>query len=525
MDERLVVADAVRIPGRDAEADAVEIVAGRVRRVGLARDLRRPGLAEDRYPGAVIIPGLIDAHFHPVGYAALLAGLSLKTATDFADLAGRIRAHVAGLGPGQPLDAVRLDDEVLAERRLPTRHDLDAWVADRPVLLHRYCGHIAVANTAALTAAGIGPDTPDPAGGTLDRDHDGPNGILRETAIGMVATHLAGTRRVGRGQMVDAMTALAGLGITSLGAIVSVGDGPWATLGNEVEAVATAARDLPIKLRCYVIANTVEDLHTEHDRLDAAGVRATFAGVKRFGDGSLGGHTAAMHEPFADRDDTTGLLRLDPAVDLELARAALDLGGGVAIHAIGDRAVGAALDLCETLIAGGADPRLLRIEHVSVVTRADIQRFARLGVTASVQPAFIGSETGWLADRVGAARLGSTYPFRSLRDAGVMLAGGSDCPVEPPNPWAGMALARDRAGIVPAESLTAEEALALFTTWAAHAIGAAKPLSPGSAADLVVVDRDPLAVTPNELRETQVIATWVDGEPVSLDPSIADWNE
>ncbi|NNC75608.1 MAG: amidohydrolase, partial [Acidimicrobiia bacterium] len=496
---RLVIADDV--VGQDG--NAVEIAGGSVLRVGPVEELRRPGLSEERYPGGVIVPGIVDAHFHPVAYASLLNGLSLKTAADFADLQRRIQNRAAGLDQGRPLIGVRLDDETLAERRLPTRHDLDAWVSDRPVVLHRYCGHIAVANTAALKAGGIDASTVDPEGGSLDRDEEGPTGVVRETAIELVAMPLAGSNRVEQTQLVDAMTALAGLGITSIGAIVGIGDGPWAELGNEVEIVAEAARDLPIKLHCFVIANTFGDLHEAAGMLGAAGARVSFAGVKRFGDGSLGGHTAAMCLPFTDRPETSGLLRLDPEADGALARAAIDLGGRVAVHAIGDCAVGASLDLCESLIARGAEPSRLRIEHVSVITESDIDRFSRLGVTAVVQPAFIGSETEWLEARVGPDRIGRTYAFRSLLDAGVALAGSSDCPVEPPDPWAGMALARDRAGLVPEQSLTGTEALGMFTAGSASAIGLAPPLSTGSAADLVVIDRDPTSVTPDEVRQTQ----------------------
>jgi hypothetical protein len=144
---------------------------------------------------------------------------------------------------------------------------------------------------------------------------------------------------------------------------------------------------------------------------------------------------------------------------------------------------------------------------------------------ASVQPAFITSETEWLQARVGALRLNFTYPFRSLLEAGVVVAAGSDCPVEPPDPWPAMAVARDRAGLTPAQQLTAAEALGLFTDSAARALGEPRPLDPETAADFVVVDRDPLTCSPLELRDLEVIATYVAGKEVAVDRTLPTWND
>jgi hypothetical protein len=157
------------------------------------------------------------------------------------------------------------------------------------------------------------------------------------------------------------------------------------------------------------------------------------------------------------------------------------------------------------------------------MTRPDVARLAATGAIASVQPPFLTSETSWLEKRLGADRLPLTYAFRSLEEAGVTIAGGSDCPVESPDPWAGMAAARDRAGIVPAESLSAERALALYTTGGATALGEAEPLAAGSPADFVVVDRDPVLASPAELRATVVIDTYVGGEAVEVDTSRSVW--
>jgi predicted amidohydrolase YtcJ len=497
-------ADAV-ITADGSIGDSLVVEGGKV--AGIGR-----GLDADVALDGLITPGLRDAHFHPVTYAASLVQPVLKDASDFAEVGERLRA--AASDPGAPVVGLRFDDEALAEGRLPTRHDLDAMISDRPVLLHRYCGHIGVANTAALDLAGVGRDTTDPAGGSLDRDDGVPNGILRETAITLVAAAIARQRgpSITPDQLSGAMRGLASVGITSIGAILGCGDSAWADLGDETELVAAAA-DIPIRLNVLVIARGIDQLEAAAARVSGGNVR--FIGLKAFGDGSLGGHTAAMYEPFADAA-TTGTLRLDNDWAVALARRALPISERIAIHAIGDLANARVLDVFDRLIADGADPAQLRVEHASVLGREEIARFAHSGVTASVQPAFLASESEWLEKRVGPGRLPLTYPFRTLADAGVPLAGGSDCPVEPPQPLWGMAAARDRCGIVPEEGLSAAEALALFTTGAAAAIAEPVPLAVGSPADFIVLDIDPLAASPDDLRRAQVKATFVGGEPIDV---------
>lgn len=511
-----------RVERSDGSSQSLPVVDGKV-----AADSSDPSRVVD-LPAGHIVPGLRDAHFHPITYAASLVVPSLKAATDFADIEARLIGAGAALAPGTPMSAIRLDDESLAEGRLPTRRDLDQMVGDRPLIIHRYCGHIAMANTAALRLAGVTSETADPVGGTLDRDEHGePTGVLREMGIELVSLPLADQAgpAVTDDQVVDAMYALASVGLTSIGGIVGCGDGPWADLGDQFSQLLRVADRLPINVRVLVIGQDPDQLRDAARRINEAGSpRLTFLGVKIFGDGSLGGHTAAMHDPFTDAD-TTGQLRFDAASSRPLVETALELGGIAAIHAIGDRANAAVLDFYEDLIGDGADPGRLRIEHASILGPGEIASFARLGVTASVQPAFMASETEWLEKRVGSERLLQSYPLRTLLDAGVPLAGGSDCPVEPPHPLPGIAAARDRCGIVPEEALTAGEALDLFTAGAARSMLEPTPLAVGSPADFIILDVDPLTATPDELRAAQVVATYVDGEPVDIPAGILSWQE
>ena len=518
MPTQLFSADRLRIPGV-ADGDAILVSEGVVAAVG-SRDDLTGDLPEKRVDGAVILPGMRDAHLHPVAYAAALRGTTLAAAADFDGLVDRLAA-AARLSSG-PVLGMRLNEETLAERRLPDRHVLDAAVANRPLLAHRYCGHVAVANSYALALAGIDAMTTDPTGGSIDRDEDGvPTGVLRETAIELVAERFEGGNAVSGDELLSAMQRLVAAGITSVGAMLRTGAGAWASLGNEVDIAIAASDRLPVKVAAYVIEEAPDTVSRNKAKLDAAGPRLRWRGIKRFGDGSFGGHTAAMFEPFVDVD-TTGTMRLS-ALDRAIAEESLRMGGAAAIHAIGDRACRDLIDMYEELVADGANPHKLRIEHASVMTEDDIARLGRSGIIAAVQPPFLGSEATWLEQRLGAERINRTYAFAAMERAGVVLAGSSDSPVEPPDPWLGMALARDRAGMVPAQALSAQSAFAMYTSGAAFALEEPEPLAVGSPADFIYVDRDPLTVSPDEVRQTEVLATYVDGVEVEVDRSQPLW--
>ena len=226
---RLIVADAIR-DHAGVRGDAVLVAGHRIVEVGRSGDLRSADLPRRAFPGTTIVPGLRDAHLHPVGLAAALLRLSLKEATDFDAVADMLRDAAGGSRLAQPLTALRLDDESLAEGRLPDRDFLDRIAPDRPALLVRYCAHVAVANSMALSLAGIGDDTPDPVGGRMDRDEQGHlTGVLRETAIEPVSAALRSlAAAVTPDDLVRSAYGLASVGLTGIGAMVSTDAGYWA---------------------------------------------------------------------------------------------------------------------------------------------------------------------------------------------------------------------------------------------------------------------------------------------------------
>ena len=467
-------------------ANAILIENGSISAIGPAGALGSAGIEVIDHGTGVLAPTLHDHHFHPVGYASAVTGLSLKSAVDLADLLSMVRAAAEMLGPNEALIGNRLDEERLAGARLPTRDDLDQVVPDRPTLLYRYCGHIAVANSAALKLAGL-------IGDGLTGD-----GILREEAIQPVSNALAGVRPALALEDVNrALAGLPSLGLGRITAIVSVGEPLWCGVSDEIETLLAVATSVPIDFETLVIASTAAELETAAQRLGGGAENVSFLGWKDFADGSLGGRTAALHEPYSDDPANRGVLRLDPVHSRQMAEACLGLGGTVAVHAIGDLANDRVLELFEDLCRQGADPQRLRIEHASVLAPGAVDRMAALGVTASVQPAFLASEGGWLGKRLG-SRTERTYALEAMTTAGVRMVGGSDCPVEPPNPWGGISAAAGAGRLGP------ERALALFS----------QPLAPGNGADFLVIDCDPL--TSPELGSTRVLASYRRGQPLRL---------
>ena len=434
-----------------------------------------------RYDGFLSAPRH-DHHFHPFGYAGAISRLNLKEAPDFDGLRIRLQAATARLQPGESLTATRLDDEALTELRLPNRWELDEMVGTTPTLLHRYCGHIAVANSAALALAGLG-------------DHI--DGILREEEIGPVLNEVASRQAPMEPEVVEkALLGLASLGLGTITAIVSVGDPLFCEVPDELATLISLAPRVPLDFEVLVIAPDRSSLTTAASALKTAASNIRFAGWKDFADGALGGRTAALYEPFSDDPGNRGIMRLKRPQADEMARAALDLGGRAALHAIGDRANDAVLELFSDLMLLGADEKALRIEHASVLTPAARQRMANLGIAASVQPSFITSEVTWLHKRLG-GRVEQTYAFGEMEEEGIRLRGGSDCPVETPNPWEGMAAAR-------VGGLSARSAYELY----------GPALKVGGPSDLVVIDRDPLGAS--DVAGTRVLAAYRHGQPLDL---------
>jgi predicted amidohydrolase YtcJ len=472
--------------------------------------------------GRVMLPGMIDAHVHvmDMGFAALT--LDLSGTTSLEDALARIKTF-AEENPGRPWIIGRgWNQEKWGLGRFPTATELDAVVSDRPVWLERADNHAQWANTLAIQTAGITAKTPDPAGGKIIRDAKGaPTGVFVDNAIALVAKVVPAPRPEDRDlALAKAQEVLLAKGVT---AVADMGTKPadWA-------AFRRAGDEGRLLVRIMSYADSVETLELMagpeptgwfyNDRL-------RMGGIKLFLDGALGSRGASLKAPYADDHGTRGLPLLSPSQLRNLmSRAAMD-NFQTAVHAIGDAANAEVLAAIEELSESYKGDRRWRIEHTQIVDPADIARLGQHGVIASMQPLHQTSDRLMAEARLGPDRLAGAYPWRSVIKAGGRLAFGSDSPVEPADPWAGMAAAISRTdasgqpfgGWFPEETVSREQALAGFTADAAYAgfaEGRFGRLLPGERADFILVDRDPLFASPEALRATKVLQVWIGGVKV-----------
>ncbi|MEX2654787.1 MAG: amidohydrolase [Acidimicrobiia bacterium] len=479
-----------RIHGHDG-ADALRVEKGAVAEIGLASNMT--GRRVD-HAGGIVLPGLRDGHIHPIGLAAADNQVDLSDVTTIEQALERIRERAAQ--STGPVVAVAFDDERLAEHRMPTALELDSAVDDRPVLVYRHCSHRAAANSAALRTAGLGRESPNPTGGRIGRNLDGSlNGALEETAIALVSTPLsAESTGPTPAALRNVLHRLAGRGVVSVDAMVSFGASMWCAGPDELGTILAVADDPIIDISVFVICDSVAELRDAARRLDSAGPGVRFAGWKGFADGSLGARTAALRAPYADDPATSGLMVGSNLA--EMSEAAVDLGGVAAIHAIGDRAVQAGLD-----IAASLGPNTVRIEHASVIDPDQVAHMATAQVLASVQPSFATSDGEWIERRLGSQRAAWAYPFASMQRAGVTMRGGSDAPIESSDPFVGI----QDACLPRAEALDRESAIDLYV---------AAPLEVGVPATFLICDADPLRVPVDEISQITVRQMWIAGERV-----------
>ena len=515
----------------DARAEAVWISNGRIGAVGSRTDVADAaptGIRHVDAGGATVLPSLTDSHVHLLSYGLFLADIDASLPS-IADLVTTVRERAARVEPGTWLGGRGWDQERFAERRYPTRHDLDEAAPDHPVILRRFCGHVAVANSMALRLAGVTADTADPPAGVIDRDEHGePTGVLREDAAKLVEAHRpAPSESERRAALAAAIRRALAYGITTVHSQDAWQPGDTRGVLELYRAVAEDGA----RIRTYALFPAAEAaaLAAEGLRTGSGDEFVRLGPAKIFADGSLGGTTAALSEPYADAPGERGVL-MHPQEELnELVRAAHAAGDQVAVHSIGDRSTDAVLEAFGQ--AQRAHPRTdarFRGIHLQVLRQEHVRRLQELEVIADIQPKFVTTDGLWLEQRLGQDRLAHAYLLRSFFDAGIHACAGSDCPVEPLDPWLGIEAAVRRqdpeAGVTAdwlrREGVDAYRALRMFTAEAAYAEfreGRKGVVAPGALADLMVVDRDPTALEPEELRNVKVQATLLGGDVVHGD--------
>ncbi len=481
---------------------------------------RRDRVVETRSPdpsipqssSAVIVPGLIDSHTHPLEAGLQLLFVDMRGASSVAEVQQRLRdRHPDALERGMML-GFNLEPDRLSERRYPQRGELDEVIPEVPVFIYRVDGHSAVTNTAGLQLVLARWPGVRPPG--MDGDCNGrPTGVLRGEAYeraSRVFKHRLAPETVREALRLAGRQAAA-KGVTTIGALVGVedtNDDEWSVLLEELAACEVGA--VP-----YLQTWDVE-------------VPRQF-GLKQAGgclliDGSFGSRTAALSHAYSDAPGNCGTGYVGDEKLLSFLRAATTAGMQATVHAIGDRAVEQVVRCHEQLTGAGSDnPLRHRIEHAELLSNSLIARIAELGLVLGVQPAF---EAEWGGpDRMYAQRLGErwrdTNPYRRLFDCGVRLAGGSDAPITPVDPVAGIRAAVERPN--PAQTVRGEEAMAMFTSGAAFALdreNVCGSIEVGKDADITVLTSDPRTTTP-----CQVVATLRGGKCVYRNDSLAEYLE
>jgi predicted amidohydrolase YtcJ len=496
-------------------AEALAVAGGRIVAVGGRDDvepLASRSTARIDLEGATALPGFNDAHVHVWKVGQMLTSIVDLRAVDSLDaLALVVRERSRTTTDDSWVIGRGYNEAIMAEGRQPTVRDLDRAVSDRPVALTRTCGHMMVVNSRALELAGVGADTPDPAGGVIVRDESGnPTGLLQETAMGLakavmpspsVADYAEMVRAANRSQLQKGITSA-----TDAGAYPDL-----LAAYRDLEA----SRDLMVRINAMSVRLADEEAApyplpehfvSEFLRVDS---------VKLFADGGLSGGTAALSRPYRNLDGR-GLLRVEESELVGLGRESRRAGFRVCTHAIGDRAIDTVLNAY-----GKFGGRENRIEHFGLPDRDQIERARRLGTIVVPQTIFIRDLGANFRRYLTEEYLERCYPVRSMLDAGLVVALSSDAPVVPDDdPLLGVHAAvtrldRDGVAIAPQEAITAEEAIYAYTMGGAIASGDAEnrgSLTRGKWADLVVLDRSPLDVSADEIPGIEVRRTYVGGQ-------------
>ncbi|WP_265442754.1 amidohydrolase [Flexivirga meconopsidis] len=472
-------------------------------------------------PGALVLPGMHDAHIHTAALARSLVSVDLRPARSLAEALELVRAHVRTMPEGAWVFGGRWDSNKWERAVQPTAADLDTVSDGHPIALSSIDGHTMWANSAALRLAGINADYRDPAGGHVVRDADGvPTGILREEAQGPIDS-LSESPASGE---------LASLLVLAQDQLLSVGLTSVTDLNGEDARAAylqlKANGDLKIRVNKGIPRESLAAAISEGRRTGVGDDWMRVGPVKLFSDGALGSRTSHMGKDFHGDPGNRGIAVMTTDQLYDAARTAVDAGIAVATHAIGDQANHLVLDVYERLRAETGTRLPLSIEHTQFLQPPDVERLVRLGVTASMQPTHCTSDIDLVNALLPDHEL-VAYGWRTLLDAGAMLAFGSDAPVEEANPFFGLhaAVTRQRpdgsptGGWQPDERIRVDEAIAAYTSGSARLAGdfdRKGRLTPGRLADFIAVDTDitgdAVAAEPGRIRDTGVLQTVVGGE-------------
>jgi len=475
--------------------------------------------------GSMLVPGFIDTHVHFLSASSSLVSVQLRDAKTPKEFSERIGEFATTIEPGEWIINGAWDHTNWGGE-LPSRDWIDAVTPDNPVWVSRLDGHMGLANSPALEAAGVDADSPDIDGGTIVRDSSGaPTGLLKDNAMRAIFAAMPELTEAQLDRYLEAgMRHVAGNGVTTLHDVFADEFDSWASLAayrraNAKGALITRIYSVSPLHDWQILAEDVAANGRGDDWLRTGGLKAML-------DGSLGSHTAAFFEPFTDTPDDHGFF-VNSLEDMRAWITGADAAGlQVMVHAIGDKAIRDLLDIYyEVAKEHGDRDRRFRIEHAQHIHPDDIERFAVQNVIASMQPYHAIDDGRWAEDVIGPDRIKTTYAFKSLIESGAHLAFGSDWFVAPPSPIEGIYAAVTRRtlddanpdGWVPEQKITVEQALRAYTyegAFASFEENKKGTIKEGLLADMVLLDRDITTIAPQTIPDVEVLKTIVGGREV-----------
>lgn len=486
--------------------------------------------------GHAVIPGMADSHMHMYAYCQNQTAVNLEQAKSMDQMISLMKQKAENTPKGNWIKGVNFDQTKFKENRFPTKSDLDKISTEHPIVIRRCCLHAIVANTMALELAGVGPGYDPGSGGIVEFGEDGlPNGILKEQSTKVfdeIIPDPLSDQDLKKTIMLDVFHDMSSKGITTIHTYAAR---IW-RYNEDIDTYKHLEKEgeLPVRVTVYLDELFTPEKRTESQERDS--YRLTqLGGYKIFSDGSLGSRSAALFEDYSDAPNEKGFVLYEQKEFTSRVLTAYEKGLQPAIHAIGDRALDMTITAIEQTLQISRERGMsedeqrerlpFRIIHVQMIHDSFVERMKKLPVVLDIQPIFVGTDARWIEERIGSIRAKGAYAWKTLREAGLIQTGGTDCPVEGYDPMAGIFSAVTRCdkqgnpvgGYGPQEKLTVYEAIELFTKNVHYATGQQDylgTLEEGKFADLVVLESNPFEVDEMDLKDIKVKQTYIAGKRV-----------
>ncbi|MFS0864535.1 amidohydrolase [Fredinandcohnia sp. 179-A 10B2 NHS] len=470
--------------------------------------------------GCTMYPGFVDSHMHIIGHGEKLMKLDFSEMTTSHQLIDAIKEHVSKANKGEWITGEGWNENILPDQKIFKREELDELSPNNPLVLKRICRHAIIVNSTALELAGITDETPDPVGGVIVRDEAGKaTGYLKDRAQDLVMDVIP---TVSEDYLKQALT-LSIKNCLELGLVGAHTEDLhyYGGFHRTFHAFQQVIDGQKVKFRTNLLVHheAVDDMHHDGYSYKDGTEFVEFGAMKIFADGALGGRTALLSQPYNDSPDTSGVAIHSLQELKSLVKKAREYKMPIAVHAIGDLAFEYVIDVIEEYpgISGQRD----RLIHAQILRKDLIERAKNLPIILDIQPRFVVSDFPWVIDRIGEENFSYCYAWKTLLKEGFHCAGGSDAPIEPVNPLLGIHAAvtrknpddKDSGSYIPKETLSMFEAISLFTTGSAYAIGQEDrmgKIAPGYKADFTILDKDLFSIPEDEIIDVKVMKTVVD---------------